>query len=43
MRAGDDLDSFLFVINGDKWLALHPGRFITASMEPEGASALELV
>ena len=44
MKTGDDLISFLtLVINKDEWLALHPGRFIPASLEPEGASALELV
>ena len=37
-------DSFLIlVIDGDELLAVYPGRFNPASMEPEGSSALELV
>jgi len=43
VRTEDKLDSFLTLVkNGDKWLAVHPGRFNLASMEPDGASTLEL-
>jgi hypothetical protein len=44
VRTEDKLDSFLtLVLDGDEWLALHPGRFNPVSLEPEGASNLELV